>query len=267
MRAVFCSLAILTASVCAQETTAPAPPADQPSPSEAHGTVSGADAAPVKPQAEPKLQRPSKAPGPSAAAFPTQYLLFVAEAMKSFQARDFEGALAYADRADALLPPSVWTLNVRGAVAIEQLKFADGEKYCVAALKMDPNFFPAQFNLCEIPFLQKNYAAARQGWQVLYSRTSPEDPTVELLVYRIFLTYLLEPNMHGAQEWLDKLPFPSQTPAYQYAHAAWERQNGNLTKWQEWIESAEFIWPNSKRASFSDVLFQLGWLKKNDFSQ
>ena len=189
-----------------------------------------------------------------------QYLLYVAEAMKSFQARDFAGALSYADRADALVPPSVWTLNVRGAVAIEQLKFEEGEKYCLQALKMDPSFFPAKFNLCEIPFLQKRYAAARAGWEVLYAHTAADDPTIELLVYRIYLTYLLEANMRAAKEWLEKLPFPSQTPAYQYAHAAWERQNGNEKKWQEWIESADFIWPISKRASFSDVLYQLKWL-------
>jgi hypothetical protein len=131
---------------------------------------------------------------------------------------------------------------------------------------MDPKFFPAKFNLCEIPFLQKRYADARKGWEALYSRTAADDPTIELLVYRIFLTRLLESDLAGAKEWLEKLPFPSQTPAYQYAHAAWERQNGNVTKWQEWIDSAEFIWPNSKRASFSDVLYQLKWLTKDDFS-
>jgi hypothetical protein len=274
MRPAICALLFLAAVVCAQE-GAPTQAAGETNAPPPSGSSSGSAATPESPKAEPAKtepaktdpQRPSKAAAPTAANYPMQYLLYVSEAMKSFQARDFAGALSYADRADALLPPTVWTMNVRGAVAIEQLNFAEGEKYCIDALKMDPSFFPAKFNLNEIPFLQGKYAAARKGWMILYDRTAPDDPTIELLVYRIFLTYLLEQDMARAKEWLEKLPFPSQTPAYQYAHAAWERQNGNFAKWQEWLESAEFIWPLSKRSSFSDVLLQLKWLKKDGFNK
>ena len=226
------------------------------------GSASGT----AKPNTDSKPFQPSKMmPKPS--NFPTQYLLYVAEAMKSFQARDFDGAMSYADRADLLVPPTVWTLNVRGAVAIEQLKFEEGKKFCTDALKMEPDFFPAKFNLCEIPFLQKKYDEARAGWLQLYKHTASDDPTVELLVYRIFMTYLLENDMAHAKEWKEKLPFPSQTPAYQYANAAWERQNGNTKKWEEWIQSAEFIWPLSKRSSFADVLLQLKWLTTDGFQK
>lgn len=260
MRLALLAFLVLIASLHAQDAAQPKPETEPLPPM--HGSASGAE----KSDADTKPLRPSKL-APVQSNFPSQYLLYVAEAMKSFQARDFAGALSYADRADALLPPTVWTLNVRGAVAIEQLKFEEGEKYCLDALKMEPGFFPAKFNLCEIPFLQKKYDVARKGWQILYDRTASDDPTVELLVYRIYMTYLLENDMVRAKEWLEKLPFPSQTPAYQYAHAAWERQNGNLTKWEEWIESAEFIWPLSKRSSFSDVLMQLKWLTKDGFQK
>jgi hypothetical protein len=259
MRLAVCTLVMFAAAIHAQEPASPKAEPEQPPPMQ--GSASGTK----KDEGEAKPFHPSKSAGPATSHFPTQYLLYVAEAMKSFQARDFAGALSYADRADALLPPTVWTLNVRGAVAIERHDFAGGEKFCLDALKMDQNFFPAKFNLCEIPFLQGKYDVARKGWQALYDHTAPDDPTVELLVYRIFLTYLLESNMPKAKEWLTKLPFPSQTPAYQYANAAWERQNGNLAKWEEWIESADFIWPLSKRSSFSDVLVQLKWLKSDAF--
>jgi hypothetical protein len=258
MRSALLVFVILAASLHAQVAAPTKAEPEQPPPM--HGSASGT----TKPDTDKKPLRPSKL-APATSNFPTQYLLYVAEAMKSFQARDFFGALSYAERADALLPPTVWTLNVRGAVAIEQLKFEEGEKYCLEALKMEPGFFPAKFNLCEIPFLQKNYAEARKGWQVLYDSTASDDPTVELLIYRIFLTYLLEKDMAQAKHWLEKLPFPSQTPAYQYAHAAWERENGNVAKWEEWIASAEFIWPLSKRSSFADVLLQLKWLKTDGF--
>jgi hypothetical protein len=193
--------------------------------------------------------------------YPLQYLHLVAEAMKSFQARDFKGALVYADRADAMLPPTVWTYNVRGAVAIEQRNFEEGKRLTLEALKLEPGSFEAKFNLCEIPFLQGNYADARKGWLVLYNQLAADDATGELLAYRIFLTFLLENDAAQAKEWLAKIPFPSQTPAYQYAHAAWERHAGNMEKWHEWLQSAEFIWPLAKRSAFTDVLYQLKWMK------
>jgi tetratricopeptide (TPR) repeat protein len=252
-------LAFIAAASLHAEDAQPAAGKAPVTPDSMHGSASGTEGA----KADAGPLHPSRGSTPSTANFPSQYLLFVAEAMKSFQARDFEGAIAYADRADALLPPTVWTINVRGAVAIERLQFADGEKFCMEALKLDPSFFPAKFNLAEIPFLQGKYPEARKRWETLYDRIAHDDPTGELLIYRIFLTFLLERDMAAARSWLDKLPFPSQTPAYQYAHAAWERQNGDIKKWQEWIDSAEFIWPLSKRSSFSDVLLQLKWLQKD----
>ena len=269
MRSAFLCIPLLAASLIAQESSQqPAEtPAEQPAPSKVSGQLHGSSTGGPTAQVDPKLLRPSKDKTPSAQNYPTQYLLFVAEAMKSFQARDFQGALSYVEKADALVPPTVWTLNVRGAVAIEQLKFDEGKKHCVDALKMEPNFFPAKFNLCEIPFLQGNYTEARDGWVILYNQIAQDDPTGELLIYRIFLTCLLEKDMDKAKGWLDKLPFPSQTPAYQYAHAAWERQQGNQKKWEEWIQSAEFIWPQVKRANFVDVLLQLKWLQSSEFGK
>ena len=44
--------------------------------------------------------------------------------------------------------------TVRGAVAIEKGQFEEGLKFCQQALKLDPKFFPARFNICEIPFQQ-----------------------------------------------------------------------------------------------------------------
>ena len=34
-----------------------------------------------------------------------------------------------------------------------------------------------------------------------------------------------------------------------------------MAKWNEWLKSAAFIWPDSKRANFSEVMVQLKWLK------
>ena len=200
--------------------------------------------------------------------FPKEYRQILDKAMERFQVRDFKGALANVDKADQILPPTVWTLNVRGAVAMEQRNFAEGVKYCEAALKLDGAFFPAKFNLCEVLFLQGKYAEARALWLRLlqnypvHRAPGREDTIPELLIYRIFLTFLLEKDTKNAREWLEKIPYPSSTPAYPYAHAAWEHEMGKMEKWEEWLKQTENIWPESERASFTDVLMQLGWIKR-----
>jgi tetratricopeptide (TPR) repeat protein len=278
MRSILFAAVLPVASLFAQETVPPpAPPVDKPV--EKPGDKAPADApkSPVPPkdltgsvsgdQDAPRIPiRPSGVVAPKGVTYPQQYLYLVAEAMKSFKVRDFKGAISYADKADAILPSSIWTINVRGAVAIERLDFAEGKRLCMEALKLDPDFLPAKFNLCEIPFLQGDYASARMGWTVIYKSIPKEDPTTELLVYRIFLTHLLEKDMRQAKEWLEKIPFPSQTPAYQYAYAAWEHEAGQIDKWQSWLQSAEFIWPAVKRADFMDVLIQLKWISPDKLS-
>lgn len=220
------------------------------------GSISGTKKAVAVARIAPKTEE-----APPDTIYPREYRYLVAEAMKSFQARDYRGAIVFTDRADAIFPPTCYTINIRGAVAIEQRRFDEGRDLCLRALKLQPGFFPARFNLCEVPFIQGDYKLARSGFMVLYNETAKDDPTIELLTYRIFLTYLLEADTVHAQDWLEKIPFPSQTAAYQYAHAAWERKHGRMTQWHEWLQSAEFIWPEIKRANFVDVLVHLGWLK------
>jgi tetratricopeptide (TPR) repeat protein len=206
--------------------------------------------------------------------YPQRYRDLLAQAMSSFHSRDFKGAITMIDKADALVPPSPWSLNMRGAVAIELQQWDEGIKACTTALRIAPDFFPAKFNLCEIPFYQGRYAEARSLWDKLLT----QQPKDELIIYRIFLTYLLEGDVLNADVWLKKIPFPSETPAYQYAHAALyfhtkkraEENNDTAaakkatSQAEEWLRSAEFIWPEQKRANFVDVLMQLGWVKRNE---
>ena len=247
----------LTACVIAQADPAPKP-APQPAPAEAD------PAAPPPGPQEPKGTRSelsTTGPGMQLGSLPSRYQFLLTEAMRRFQVHDFKGATNYVDRADELVPPTSWSLNVRGAIAIEQHDFDRGFKYCSDALKLDPGFFPAKFNISEIPFLEGKYAEARVLWVKILAKLSPGDPTIELVTYRIFLTYLLEKDFDRAKDWLEKIPFPSQTPAYQYANAAWARQKGDLAKWNDWIRSASYIWPETKRSEYMDVLVQLGWMK------
>lgn len=192
--------------------------------------------------------------------YPPAYVTVLRGAIQSFTDRDFEAATRQLNEADKMFPASVYALNMRGAIAIEQKRFDEGEKYCQAALEQEPKFFPARFNLAEIPFVQKRYAKARQGFEELLEK----DPKNELLQYRVFLTYLLEGNESAAQKALDAIRFPSNTAAYYYAHAAWEFAHGNEEKALGWIRSGDWVFPPFRNTHFADVLYDLGWLKRPD---
>ena len=193
-----------------------------------------------------------------AADYPPAYLTLMREAMRSFSQRDFETALAFVNKADELLPPTPPSMNVRGAIAIEQKRFDEGRKLCLAALQKDPRYFPARFNLAEIPFVQKNYAEARN----IFQRLQQDHPEDELLKFRIYLTYLLENNESAAKQALEELPFLSDTPAYYYARAAWEFAHANPKGGQEWVDRGNWVFPPIKTQNFADVFYDLGWLKR-----
>jgi len=190
--------------------------------------------------------------------YTTEYANLLRDAMRSFSERDFATAIALIDKADTVHAPTATSLNVRGAVAIEERRYEEGRNLCIEALKLDPHFFPARFNLAEIPFVKGNYGEARN----IFQKLEEEHPRDELLQFRIYLTYLLEKNEGAAKEALDKVPFLSNTPIYYYSYAAWEFAHGNSKDGKEWIDRGNWVFPPSKTRNYSDVFFDLGWLPR-----
>jgi tetratricopeptide (TPR) repeat protein len=217
----------------------------------AHGTDEQPPAPAERNPAEEKKEKP--------APLPPAYHQAIQEAVRRFHARDFDATLARLDEADKLAPANAITLNVRGAIAIERRQFDQGTRLLRDALKLDPKFFPARFNLGEIPFLQKRYAEARQIFEDLLV----DDPGNELLLFRIFLTFLLEGNEEAARTALTKIKFPGDTGAYYYAQAAWEFSRGNEPEAQKWIKSGDWVFTREKNIYFADVFYDLGWLKRD----
>ncbi len=181
--------------------------------------------------------------------------------VRAFLARDFKLTLARLAVADQIIPDTPMALNTRGAIAIEEKRYDEGQKFCEAALKKDSTFFPAQFNLAEIPFQKKDYAGARKIFRHLLGEEKRPD-SIELLQYRVFLTYVLEKNDDAALEELDRMKFPSVTGAYYYAHAAWEFAHGNQTEALSWVYSGDWVFSRAKNTYFADVMYDLGWLTR-----
>jgi tetratricopeptide (TPR) repeat protein len=181
-------------------------------------------------------------------------------AMRSFTSRDLEGARAQVQKADSGYQQTPVSLNILGAVAIEQKKFEEGRQYCLQALNIDPKFFPARFNIAEIPFVQGKYAEAR----AMYERLQQDEPKDDLLKFRIFLTFLLEKNDATAREHLDQIPIINDTPISFYANAAWDFAHGDEAGARKWISSGFRTFPAIRHVNFVEVFYDLGWLKRDD---
>ena len=192
-------------------------------------------------------------------AAPAGYRDALISAMKAFTTRDFDGARSLIEKADAGYKPTPMSLNILGAIAIEGKRFDEGKQWCNKALAIDPKFFPARFNLAEIPFIQGNYAEAR----AVLEKLQAEDPNNDLLKFRIFLTYLVEKNDREARARLDAIPLINDTPISFYANAAWEYAHGNTEKGKEWIASALRSFPAVKQINFIEVFYDLGWIKRD----
>lgn len=196
--------------------------------------------------------------GSRLASYPPIYLNLIRDAMRAFAARDFEAAISLVDKADGIFQVSPVALNVRGAVAIEQRKFEEGRTFCDKALKLDANFFPSRFNLCEIPFVQGQYPEAR----AMFEKLLEAYPKNDLLKFRIFLTYLLEKNDTVAAEQLEKLPFLSDTPVYYYANASWAFAHGKQEEAKTWLSRGYDVFPPARHMNFIDVFYDLGWMPR-----
>ncbi|MEO7318728.1 MAG: tetratricopeptide repeat protein [Chthoniobacteraceae bacterium] len=147
---------------------------------------------------------------------------------------------------------------ITAAIAIEDKKFDEGREYCVKALQLDPKFFPALFNLAEIPFMQGKYAEAR----LAYEKLLDDESSADLIKFRLYLTYLLEKNDEVAKQLLEKIPLLNDSPIYFYGSAAWEFAHGDEKKVQGYLNSAETVFPKSKRGSFVDVFYDICWMKR-----
>ena len=195
---------------------------------------------------------------PKLESYPQEYRERLAEMAKAFSERDFPATLAAIEILEKLQPPNAHTLNTRAAVAIEQHQYEEGRRLCLETLKLDPKYYPAKFNLGEIPLMEGKYPEARAIFQTLLN-ANPRD---ELVQFRIFLAYLLEKNDAAAREILGKLKFPSDTPAFYFANAAWEFTRGNQAEGKAWVERGNWVFGVPKSQNFSESLIQLGWIER-----
>ena len=117
------------------------------------------------------------------------------KAFREFDANNYREALKQLDAIDARQPDLAESQNLRGVIFMRQKDLRQGGGgACIRRVDLDPKFWNARFNLAEIPFLQKNWAEARNRFRGLLSSNSAElqGEATQLIQYKILLTYLLE---------------------------------------------------------------------------
>src|ERR1700736_554417 len=163
------------------------------------------------------------------------------KAFRAFDSNNFSEALKQLDAIDARQPDLAESQNLRGVIMMREGLYDKAEAALDEALRIDPKFWNARFNLAEIPFLRKDWPEARKRFQDLLSSNAQElqGEATQLIQYKILLTYLLEGKENMVNSILAKFELSPDTPAVHYANAAIALHHKNTKQARDWMGQAE----------------------------
>jgi len=151
-------------------------------------------------------------------------------------------------------PSDPLILNLMGSVYTKKQNYQKAEKAFRQALDLEPGFFPAAFNLGELLFLQQKYPLARQYYQTMRAT----DHRHELLQFKVALCDILSGETERAKKVMNAIKYPGDSPAWYYAHAALEHNQGTTAKAREYIRGAKFVYGPEKTALFDETFQTIG---------
>ncbi|MFL6514990.1 MAG: tetratricopeptide repeat protein [Chthoniobacterales bacterium] len=186
------------------------------------------------------------------------------KAFREFDANNFPEALKQLDAIDARQPDLAESQNLRGVIFMREGIYDKAEAALHEALRIDPKFWNARFNLAEIPFLKKDWPEARTRFQELLSTnvSDLQGEAAQLIQYKILLTYLMEGKENMVDSILAKFELSPETPAVHYANAAIALQHKNYKEAKDWMAAAEKNFTPQLNKLFAESLFEVGWLQK-----
>src|SRR3982750_1507513 len=186
------------------------------------------------------------------------------KAFREFDANNFPEALKQLDAIDARQTDLAESQNLRGVIFMREGIYDKAEAALHEALRIDPKFWNARFNLAEIPFLKKDWADARNRFQDLLSNnvSDLQGEAAQLIQYKILLTYLLEGKENMVNSILAKFELSPETPAVHYANAAIALQHKNSKEAKDWMAAAEKNFTPQLNKLFAESLYEVGWLQK-----
>jgi predicted Zn-dependent protease len=185
-------------------------------------------------------------------------------AFTAFDAARYDEALKALDAIDARQPDLAESFNLRGVVLMRQGKYDKAEVALHKALSIEPKFWNASFNLAEIPFLKKDWAAARNRFEGLMAgeNSGMQAETSQLIQYKILLTFVLEGKENTVDWILNKFELSKDSPALYYSNAAIAFQHNNQAEAKEWMDAAGKKYPRALDKLYAESFYEVGWLQK-----
>src|SRR5437588_11678152 len=182
------------------------------------------------------------------------------KAFRDFDANNFSEALKELDEIDVRQPDLAESQNLRGVILMRQGIYDKAEAALHEAVRIDPKFWNARFNLAEVPFLKKDWAEARTRFQQLLSSdvAGLEGEATQLIQYKILLTYLLEGKENMVDSILAKFELSPDTPAVHYANAAIALQHKKNKEARDLIVVAEKNFSPQLNNVFAESLYEVG---------
>lgn len=172
--------------------------------------------------------------------------------LQDFDAKKTDEALAKLEALQIQMPNDPLILNLIGSAYTKKMDYLAAESYYRKSLKEKNGFFPALYNIGELLFLQKKYAEAREHFQAMRG----SDTRNELLQFKVVLCDLELNETDRAKKLMKAIKYPGDSPAWYYAHAAYENKLGNKKKAREYIAGAKYIF-GDKTALFDESLATL----------
>jgi Tfp pilus assembly protein PilF len=215
-------------------------------------------------------------PGPRTTRPPVDLniLAMSAQARTSVSARAIEPS---SDHASAILPslneqldPALAKANadlqadprnlrayiIRGNVYFHEKLWDHARNDYQAALQIDGSRIDAKFNLAEVNFVQKNYAAARPTFVAMESDPDHGD----YASYKVFLCDLFGGHSDAADKELAAFNEEGTHASYYFSNVAWDLVHHQTEDARSYLDSALHIYDHENLLRYGANLLYLGYL-------
>lgn len=195
---------------------------------------------------------------PSADSSNDAYTKTLREAYQLVAQGKLDDALAKATAAIQINPKDASGYVLRASIYSEKKIYDKSEEDFKAALQIDDKNFTVKFNLAEIKFMQKQYAAARPEFAALVN--VPDEDFRDLASYKVFLCDLYGGQADNAAKELAAFNQAGSRPSYYFGNAAWDLFNHKTEDARGWLTSATHIYAPQKNSLYAASLKTLGYL-------
>ncbi len=188
------------------------------------------------------------------------------EAYENFVKRDYAAASASLDKINPVDQKKADILNLRGAIYKRLGELDNAANAYSDALKVNPKDWVPKYNLAEVNFLREEYKASRTFLEQALASMPEADrlQKQDLILYKVFLTYLMQGDDEKAKLLLDSFDINSANPVYYFAQAAYSFKNKDGAKGKTWVTSTEGLYSQDLRNSYGQALVDIGWMQPSE---